>query len=215
MFVIVWVITLQATLLAVASTVVWMYSVVCSITLWVMLLAAFSTSMWMYVAVCSITEWAMVLTPADTSAWIISGVISMKLCTWLTTLAISIRIAVLVCSIRLNAVTMSSCASCTRWWIPFPSTTSSATRLQSWLAPSPAIASATMATWSVVSTNQAWSSSAFLAAARPPPPLLAFWLLMMLATSSRRFASVTVTFSFSLILSAHCSFVTFSVIVVP
>ena len=212
MFVIVWVITLQAMLLAVASTVVCMYSVVCSITLWVIELAAFSTSMWMYVAVCSITEWAMVLTPAATSLWIISGVISMKLCTLLTTLAISIRIAVLVCSIRLKAVMMSSCAWVTRWWMPFPSTTSSATRLQSWAAPSPATASATMATWSVVSTNQAWSSSAFLAAARPPPPLFAFWLLMMLATSSRRFASVTVTFSFSLILSAHCSFVTFSVI---
>ena len=99
--------------------------------------------------------------------------------------------------------------------MPWPSTNTSLTRLQFWLAPSPATASATMATWSVVSTNQAWSSSSFFAPARPARPLLALWLLMMLATSSTWFASVTVTFFGSLILSAQAIFVTRSVMVVP
>ena len=60
-----------------------------------------------------------------------------------------------VTSIFACAVTMSFSVFVTRWLMPFPSTITLATLDQSLLAPSPAIASATMPTWVVVSTNQA------------------------------------------------------------
>ena len=100
--------------------------------------------------------------------------------------------------------------------MPLPSTMISATRLQSTVSPSlPMMASATMATWLVVSTNQAWSSSASLASARAPPPPPAICSLMMLAMSCRVLHSVTVTFSGSLILSFQLSLVIRSVMVTP
>ena len=123
-------------------------------------------------------------------------------------------------SIRPVMVTRYPSARVTRPWIPYPSTLSAATRLQSTPSgPWPMMASATMATWSLVSTNQAWSSSIFFFAPRPPPLRLASlpaacWL-KMLAMSSFSLASTTFILSWLLILSGHCSRVTFSRIVVP
>ena len=114
-----------------------------------------------------------------------------------------------------QAATTSPSVRVTRWWMPWPSTITSLTRLQSSAAPGPATASAIIPTWVLVSTNQAWSSSAFFAPVRPAFPLaLASWFTM-LATSSTRLAMVIVIFSGSLILSAQLIFVTFSRIVVP
>ena len=118
-------------------------------------------------------------------------------------------------SIADHMVTTSPSVRVTRWWMPSPSTTTLATRLQSSPLPGPATASATIATCVVVSTNHAWSSSSFLAFVRPLLLLELLRLLTMLATSSSWFARVTVTFSGSLILSAQLILVTRSVIAVP
>ena len=108
----------------------------------------------MFVAVCMIVE-KIVLLELLTSLRIWLAVISTWAYMSLLALATSMSILSSSTSIAAHAATISPSVRVTRWWMPWPSTMTSLTRLQSWSAPGPATASATIATCVVVSTNQA------------------------------------------------------------
>ena len=154
----------------------------------------------------SAVTWMLLLSVPSASVARVTSAVMASAVTWMLLLSApsaslarfaSRVIAREFCSMCVSASVKPFCTSTTFWWIPVPSTMISLSSVQFGLpsASTPTMPSATIATWSFVSSNHAWSSLDVRTAPRPPRLVALILSAMIRVTSSTLFASVIRTTS--------------------